>query len=155
MTEQRRNKALLAAWIMTVVALASNFPLLFVQFAGQEILAWAGLVLCAVTLALSLMAMRRAYGEGEVYSGRVSSAIVTVLSLLLVAFTVFGFYQARKIPAAAEAPREGQKAPEFVLADTGSNPVSLASLIDTPLAHSPRPDGKPKAVLLVFYRGYW
>lgn len=155
MTEQRRNGALQAAWIMTLVAFLSNIPYFFLQFAGQGLLPWLNLALFVAALVLCVIALRRAFGQPETFRGKVSGSIVTVLACLLFAFTIFAFHVARKLPESTQAPQEGQKAPEFTLADASGTQVSLASLMNTPLANSPRPDGKPKAVLLVFYRGYW
>jgi len=54
----------------------------------------------------------------------------------------------------------GQKVPDFTLADTNGNNVSLDLLLDKPnVPVVEPPDVGPatptKAVLLVFYRGYW
>ena len=53
------------------------------------------------------------------------------------------------LPASPGAPRVGEKAPDFTLADTAGKPVSLASLL------KPAESGEKPWVLLVFYRGYW
>lgn len=155
MTEQRRNGALQAAWIVTLAAFLSNIVYFFWQFPGEWMLPWLNLALFAAALALCVKALRRAFGQPQLYRGKTAGSIVTVLACLMFAFTILMFYVSRHIPGAAQAPREGQKAPEFTLTDTGGNPVTLASLMNAPLPNSPRPDGKPKAVLLVFYRGYW
>ena len=149
-----RNHLLTAAWIVTVLAFFSNF-LFFWQFAGERILPWLSLAMFVVALGLCIAALRRSFAQSAVYGGKVSGSIVTVMMCLMFALTVFAFYVSRHIPEAGDAPRAGEKAPEFTLADTSGAQVSLSSLLNTPLANSPRPDGKPKAVLLVFYRGYW
>jgi len=154
MSQLRRNQLLTAAWIVTLLAFLSNF-LFFWQFAGEWILPWLSIAMFAAALGLCITALRRAFVLPVVYRGKVSGSIVTVLACLMFALTVFAFYISRHIPDAADAPRVGEKAPEFTLADTSGVQVSLSSLLNMPLANSPRPDGKPKAVLLVFYRGYW
>ncbi len=154
MSEQRRNRFLTPAWIVTLLAFLSNF-LFFWQFAWGAILPWVNLALYAAALILCFLALRRAFGSLPVPRGRFSGSIVTVLACLTFALTIYGFYDARSIPSAAGAPRVGQKAPEFTVADSRGVGVSLSSLLNEPLAGSPRPDGKPKAVLLVFFRGYW
>lgn len=154
MGEQRRNRLLAAAWIVTLLALCSNF-LFFWQFAGESVVPWLGLVLYAVALVLCVMALRRAIRQPSIYRGRFSAPIVTVLACLTLAITIYAFYDARRIPGATEAPRVGEKAPEFTGIDFSGAGVSLSSLLNAPLANSPRPGGKPRAVLLVFYRGYW
>ncbi len=154
MSQQRRHQLLTAAWIVTALAFLSNF-LFFWQFAGERMLPWLGLALFVAALGLCVAVLRRAFGQPGIYRGKVSGSIVTALACLMFTLTIFAFYVARHIPDAADAPRAGQRAPEFTLTDTSGAQVSLTSLLNTPLANSPRPDGKPKAVLLVFYRGYW
>lgn len=153
-SQQRRNRPLRAALIIGLLAFLTNF-LFFWQFAGERILPWLGLALFAAALALCIIALRRAFGHPELYRGKVSGSIVTTLICLMFAGTIFVFTISRDIPEAGQAPRVGQNAPEFTLVDTGGAQVSLSSLLNMPLAQSPRADGKPKAVLLVFYRGYW
>ncbi|HZE25074.1 MAG TPA: hypothetical protein VE054_13850 [Blattabacteriaceae bacterium] len=74
------------------------------------------------------------------------------------------------MPSSAAAPQVGQKVPDFTLADTSGNKVSLDQLLgkaDASVSASANtatgqaiPVGlstatPTKAVLLVFYRGYW
>jgi peroxiredoxin len=54
------------------------------------------------------------------------------------------------LPASTAAPQVGQKAPQFTLIDSNDRPVTLAQLLTEPINNQP-----PKAVLLIFYRGYW
>lgn len=155
MIEKRLNTALLWAWIITLLAVVSNVMMLFIQVPGQQALPWLTLALFAIAFLLGAAGVRRAFGEPQVYRGKISGSIALVLVCLLFAFTVFESVSARQIPTAGQAPGAGQKAPEFTLADTAGKPVSLSSLLEAPLANSPRPDGKPRALLLIFYRGYW
>lgn len=155
MTEKRRNTALLAAWLVTPAAFLINLVYFFLQFPGEWLLPWVNLAVFILALALCVTALRRAFGQPEVYRGKIAGSIITVLACLLFAFTIFVFRVARQMPETAQAPQEGQKISEFTLTDTGGNPVTLSSLMNGPLPKSPRPDGRPKAVLLVFYRGYW
>ena len=74
---------------------------------------------------------------------------MTGLSLLVFAFfSYIFFYELKQLPASAEAPRVGQKAPEFTLPDQNAKPVALADLI---LSQA----GKPGGAVLIFYRGFW
>ena len=155
MIEKRPNTALLWAWIVTLAAVLSNVMMLFILVPGEQALPWLTLALFAAAFALSVAALRRAFGKPQMYRGRISGSIALVLICLLFAFTVFETVEARKLPSAAQAPGPGQKALEFTLADTSGRPVSLSSLLEAPLANSPRPDGRPRALLLIFYRGYW
>ena len=53
---------------------------------------------------------------------------------------------------AASALEVGQKAPDFTLRDSNGQPLSLVQLFAAAPAD---PDVPTKAVLLIFYRGYW
>jgi peroxiredoxin len=53
----------------------------------------------------------------------------------------------RRVLASSGAPRVGQKAPDFMLLDQNGKPVGLGDLLSGP-------EG-PKAVALIFYRGFW
>ena len=63
-------------------------------------------------------------------------------SLLLVAGAWFNFVAAR-VPVTPTALRVGERPPDFTLPDAGGRPITLADY------------GGTKAVVLVFYRGYW
>jgi len=81
------------------------------------------------------------------------------------------FFHARAVPASAGAPHVGQTAPDFTLTDTAGKAVSLAQLLGPATGGATAADpiingvtngitngatnGAAKAVLLVFYRGYW
>ncbi len=81
----------------------------------------------------------------SVYRGKVSGAILGVLSLaVFVLFCVFNFVLAKNLPASNTAPRAGQPAPAFSLPDANGKPVSLSGML-----------AGNRAVVLVFYRGYW
>jgi hypothetical protein len=81
------------------------------------------------------------------------------------AMVVFGQYHARDLPASSGAPQVGQKAPDFTLSDSNGNTVSLGQLLGSGAAATGTPgeasgattvgSPAPKAVLLIFYRGYW
>jgi hypothetical protein len=82
---------------------------------------------------------------------------------LLFALVIFISLSARKLPESAGAPQPGQKAPDFTLADTSGNKVSLEQLLSSSAAPTATASAgatvtggnAPKAVLLIFYRGYW
>src|SRR5205814_5602210 len=112
----------------------------------------------------------RAFRQPEVYGGKVSSSILGLVSLLICGLVGFGSIHARNLPSSAAAPQIGQKVPDFTLADTSGKKVSLGELLGkaaspasasannstgaaTPVSMSGATT--PKAVLLVFYRGYW
>ena len=95
-----------------------------------------------------------AFASSGVYRGKITGPILAVLSVAAAGF--FGYatlYASRQLPTALAAPRVGEKAPEFTLADTSGRMVSLSTLLAEPL---PGVNGlKPRGLLLVFYRGYW
>lgn len=147
--ERRSNSAVWLGLILAVVSLLSQ-GLFFLKVPGQNALPWLSLVLATVAVILVLIGVKRAFFESQLYRGKVAGSIVTIISLLVFAVTVFGFVTARKIPGTTGVPQVGQKAPDFTLADTNGQKISLADLLSTPVGNA-----HPKAVLLVFYRGYW
>jgi len=163
-TERRRNWAPWLALLLAVVAVLSNAGF-FVSMPGQGALVWLGLALAVAALIYAVVGVVRAFRQPQVYGGKVSSSILGFVSLLLCAFVGFAFFGARALPASAGAPKVGQKAPDFTLADSSGAKVSLEQLLgkapgalvtaytnSSAAADAARP---PKAVLLVFYRGWW
>ena len=121
----------------------------FIQFAFTRDFPWANFLLFGIGGILLVVGLARAFGKPKLYRGKVFGTILTVLSLLI--FTFFSyifFYELKQLPASAEAPRVGQKAPEFTLPDQNGKPVALADLI---LSQA----GKPGGAVLIFYRGFW
>jgi len=152
MNSRRWNWHLWAGFVVCLVAFASYF-FVFVRFPVARDVPWANFLLFGTGIAFLSFGLKRAFGQSQQYRGKVAGSILSLLSLISVGFFCFLiFYQTRQLPASAGAPRIGQRAPEFVLPDSDNNPVSLSSLLSTPLPNSQAP---PKGVLLVFYRGYW
>ncbi|HEX5434456.1 MAG TPA: hypothetical protein VFY05_09490 [Candidatus Angelobacter sp.] len=154
-TEQRqRNTSLLAGSLLLVVAVALGFVPVFAQLPGQQALPWVDLLLSVLAVVLVAVGLWRRIAHPERYRGKIGAWVLTVLSGLLMFFVVFGFFAARHLPGASDAPQVGQKAPDFQLQDTKGQTVSLAQLLAGPMdATSTGP--RPKALLLIFYRGYW
>ncbi len=148
--QPRRNGLLWIAVLLIIVGVLSN-GLFFVRFPGQQLLPWLNLLLFIIPVPLVVVGLRRAITQPEVYRGKTAGWILTGLSVFLLAFAVFGLYASRNIPDASKAPQVGQRAPDFVLPDTNSKPVWLHDLLSMPMESG----APPKAVLLVFYRGYW
>lgn len=163
-TERRRNRAPWLALLLAVVAVLSNVGF-FVSMPGQGALVWVGLVLAVAALVNAAVGVMRAFRQPQVYGGKVSSSILGMIALLLCAFVGFAFATARALPASSGAPHVGQKAPDFTLADTSGAKVSLKQLLGktsgplvTALTNSNATSATatpPKAVLLIFYRGWW
>jgi hypothetical protein len=138
------------AGVLIVVAVLSN-ALFFVKIPGQHLLPWLNLLLFALPMVVVVAGLRRAVAQPKVYRGRTAGWLLMGLSGVLFAFSVFALYVSRNIPDASAAPQVGQKAPDFTLPDSSGKPVALHDLLASATANG----APPKAVLLVFYRGYW
>jgi hypothetical protein len=156
--ERRRNLAPLAGLLFALAAILSNAGF-FLAVPGQRAIPFLSWALAVIALVFAAMGVMRAFRQPQIYGGKVSSSVLGVVSLLLFALVVLSSVGARKLPGSAGAPQPGQKAPEFTLADTSGNKVSLGQLLgpaDSSLTGSGNAaGGAPKAVLLIFYRGYW
>jgi len=148
---RRRNGALFAGTAFLFLTVLSNVPSLYAMKGFDRVLPWLSLALPALALVCYAVGVKRAFTMREVYRGRVTGSILSAVSLLVVAGSVWLFLHGRDLPGSSGAPKVGQKAPDFTLADTSGSQVSLAQL----LTASPGSVAAPKAVLLVFYRGYW
>ena len=135
------------AWLGFAVALAAaaSYIPIFVRFASTRDVPWVNLLLFLAAGWMLAISLKRAYGEPERYGGKVSAAVLSFLALAIFGIFCWGnFVFARRVPVASEAPQAGQQAPDFTLVSAGGEPVSLASLLKS-----------NRAVLLIFYRGYW
>ena len=136
-----------AVWVGFAVALfaAVSYIPIFSRFPSTRDVPWVNLLLFLAAICLLAMGLYRAFGQSERYREKISGSILAALSLGLLGFFCFGvFYAARNIPPAGTAVRVGQQAPDFRLAGIDGNPLTLSQLRQ----------GK-RAVLLIFYRGYW
>jgi hypothetical protein len=155
LVQRRRNGALFAGVALLFLTILSNVPSLYaLKPPGvQTFLPWVNLVLPGIALLCFIVGLKRAFSQPSIYGGKIWGSIVGALSLLLFAGSIWGYRHAKDLPVSSAAPRIGQKAPDFTLNDTSGNQVSLSELLKTPIDASA---GKaPKAVLLIFYRGYW
>ena len=151
--ERRPNGALWLGFLLALGAMLCN-AVFFVNVPGQRAIPWLSLLLAGFALILLVRGFRRAFfGSSQVYGGKILSLILCLASLLLTGLAIFASFQARALPPSVGAPHVGQKVPDFTLADTRGQPVSLDHLF-APEADDPQ-GVPPKAVLLIFYRGYW
>jgi hypothetical protein len=146
----RKNTAPWWGLLLAVCAIGCNAGF-FLSLPWQGAIAWLSLLLAALAAIFLAVGLWRAYGQARVYGGKVLSVVLAVIGLLAVGLSAFGFVELRKLPSAASAPQVGQKVPDFTLTDTSGKMVSLDQLL-TPATSASQ---APKAVLLIFYRGYW
>jgi hypothetical protein len=133
-------------WAGFAVVLLAAFSLLFlIQFPAMRDFPWVNLLLFAAGAVLLAIGLKRAFLQPGRYRGKVSGVILSLISLALFGLFLYGtFVLTADIPSASGAPRPGTPAPGFTLSDAAGKPVALAELLK-----------KNRAVLLIFYRGYW
>lgn len=133
-------------WAGLVVAVGGLFSYeFFVQFPITRDFPWANLLLFGIGGALLIFGLFRAFGRPQLYRGKIFGSIFASIALFLFAFFSYEiFYVLRQVPLSAQAPRVGEKAPEFTLEDQNEKAVALADLL-----------ARSKAVALIFYRGFW
>lgn len=149
--QRRTNSALWYGLLITLFGIATQFfYFLRPPRPISQALPWINLLLPAIGLIFLFVGLGRAFSRSAVYSGKIWGSCVTVIALVFVAGNVVLFQKTRDVPNAAGAPQIGQRLPEFTLPDSSGQPTSLSQLF------AASADGpQPKAVLLVFYRGYW
>lgn len=153
MVERRRNLLPYAGFLVTLLAFLSYFAF-FARFPATRDFPWVNLLLFAGGLVLLALGLRRAFRLPDRYRGRISSVLLSALSVLVLAlFLFYNFWFSSQLPAAKATPRVGEKAPDFTLPDQNGKPVRFSEL----LAGSPSgaASNSGQWVLLVFYRGYW
>lgn len=149
MTRQR-NLLPLIGLLVSGFALAS-YPLLFSRYPATRDVPWASWLLFALGLGLVGAGIVRAYRSPERWRGKVLGPVLGVLSLAVLGLFLFmTMIYARQLPVSADAPKVGEKAPDFTLPDTQGRPVRLYSLLGSPSGGAPG-----SWVILIFYRGYW
>jgi hypothetical protein len=136
-------------WVGFIVAVGGLFSYeFFARFPITRDFPWANFLLFGVGIALLIVGLFRAFGRPRIYRGKIFGSIFAVIAVLLVAFFSYVmFYVLHQVPASAGAPRVGQRAPDFILLDQTGYPVGLGDLLRGPSG--------PKAVALIFYRGFW
>lgn len=132
-------------WLGFIVAVGGLFSYeFFAQFPSTRDFPWANLLLFGIGAALLLFGLFRAFGRPQMYRGKVFGSIFAALGLFLFAFFAYEiFYMLRQVPLSAQAPRVGEKAPEFSLPDQNGKSVALSDLLS------------PNGAILIFYRGHW
>ena len=138
------NPLLWAGFATALLAFLSYF-LFFYRFPATRDVPWVNLLLFLVSAVLLVAGLKRAFGDPERYRGKISGIVLGVLSVAVFGLFWFStYYFTRQLPPSAEAPRVGQRAPDFALADANGKTVALSEMLKG-----------NRAVLLIFYRGYW
>ncbi|HLZ92697.1 MAG TPA: hypothetical protein VKQ28_13360 [Candidatus Acidoferrum sp.] len=147
----RANIALWLGFFLSVFAFLSYIPI-FVRYPSTRDMPWVNFLLFAVGLVFLFVGLRRAFAQAPLYGGKILGPILATLSVAALVFFCFTIFSLGKhLPPSTQAPKIGQKAPDFALSDTNGAIVTLASLLSTPSASSQ----PTKGVVLIFYRGYW
>jgi peptidoglycan/LPS O-acetylase OafA/YrhL len=143
--KRRWNWSLWVGFLVVVIALFSYE--FFVQFPITRDFPWANLLLFTIGGVLLGVGLFRAYGRPAAYRGKIVGPILTLLSVLVFGLFAYAlFYVVRQMPASAGAPKVGETAPDFTLADQDGKSIALHDLLQS---------SDTRAVLLIFYRGYW
>jgi hypothetical protein len=143
------------AWLALLLsfgALSANF-VFFLNPPLQAALPWASVLLAIAALVALAIALRRTFAGSQAYRGKMLSVVLGVLTLIFAGASLFAFYHARTLPSSVAAPQVGQPVPDFTMADVNGRSVTLDSLFTSQPGDPSFPP--PKAVLLIFYRGYW
>jgi hypothetical protein len=137
-------------WVGFVVVGAGLFSYeFFARFPITRDFPWANFLLFGIGGVLLILGLFRAFGRPQVYRGKIFGSIFALVAVLVMAFFSYGIFDfLRQVPASAGAPHVGQKAPDFLLLDQDGKHVGLGDLLRGP-------SGPPKAVALIFYRGFW
>ena len=141
---RRWNVPIWAGFAVVLLAVISYLPV-FSLFPVTRDFPWVNLLLFLTGLCSLALGLKRAFREPKVYRGKVAGSILAGLSLATFGLFCYGiFFASKNIPHADSAPLVGQAAPDFALAGADGNPASLSGLLK-----------RNRAVLLIFYRGYW
>jgi hypothetical protein len=152
MNESGRNRALWWGFVLALGAVLCNV-VFFLNPPGQRVIPWLSVLLAVSALIFLASGLRSVFGPTQAYRSKILGSILAVVALLLAGVAIFAFFHARAVPVSAGAPRIGQTASDFTLADTSGQAVSMAQLFAPPARDAQT--ATPKAVLLIFYRGYW
>jgi hypothetical protein len=149
-TKRRPNAPLWLGFLIVLFAFLSYVPI-FARYPFTRDMPWANFLIFALGLVLLFLGLRRAFAQPDLYRGKIAGPILTTLSVAALGFfCLMIFSLGKRLPPSAQAPKIGQKAPDFALADNTGRTVSLASLLATS-----DPSHPTKGVALIFYRGYW
>ena len=138
------NFSIWSGFAIVLLALFSYLPV-FSLFPVTRDFPWVNLLLFVTGICLLALGLKRAFRDSKIYRGKVVGSILTALSLTVFGLFCYGiFFASKDVPHADNAPRVGRAAPDFTLASADGSQVALSGLLK-----------RNRAVLLIFYRGYW
>lgn len=149
------NWRIWTGFLVAILGFVSYFAV-FLRFPITRNVPWANWLLFILAGYLLWGGLRKAWRNPQAYRGKIAGPILAVLSLAIVGLFGYGtLFASRGLPPSASAPRVGDRAPEFTLADTSGKMVSLSALLSEPIPGKEGLGAKPRGVFLIFYRGYW
>ncbi|HJX84301.1 MAG TPA: hypothetical protein VJ723_08160, partial [Candidatus Angelobacter sp.] len=102
-------------WVGFVAGLCALLIYLLGFQIAREIF-WASIALFVVAAWLFVTGLTRAFKEPQSYRGKIAGPVLTAFSVLVVgAFILLSYAVTKSFPAADNAPKVGQKAPQFTL----------------------------------------
>ena len=141
---RRQNFLLWKGFLVVLLAVGTYIPI-FAVFPETRDVPWVNFLLFVAGGVLLAIGVRRAFRQSEIYRGKLLGSILAGLSVVIFVFFCYGvFYAAKDLPVSATAVRVGQAAPDFTLASADGKQVSLSDHLKN-----------SRAVVLIFYRGYW
>src|SRR4051794_21262850 len=144
---RRPNAPLWLGFLIVLFAFLSYIPI-FAKYPVTRDMPWASFLIFALGFIFLFAGLRRAFSQPTAYRGKIAGSILTTISVAaLVFFCLTIFSLGKHLPPSAQAPKVGQKAPDFALTDASGKTVSLASLLSTSATSQP-----VKGVVLIFYR---
>jgi hypothetical protein len=148
---RRLNWPILLALPLSLVTIFS-YPFAFVRWPLTRDLPWVNILMAVATLALVAAGIRRAFAPPGRWVSKSASVLVGALAVAGLWMFVYGvMIVPRRLPVSTGAPQVGQHAPDFSAADVDAQAISLSRLLSDPFANG----APPRALLLIFYRGYW
>ena len=121
-------------WIGFIVALLAPFGY-FSLLEKISFAFWISVAAFVIAVVLLADGLRRAYAQPEAYRGKIAGPILAILALGVIGlFSYANHMMGQAYAKAANAPRVGDKAPEFLLTDAGGRKVDIAQLLAAPLA---------------------
>jgi peroxiredoxin len=129
MSARELNWRLWSGLVLSPIAYLS-YPFVFERWPVTRDFPWVNLLLFGVAALLLAAGLRRAFAPGRRRFLRITAGVIaTTLSVAIFAsFVMSVFVRARQLPASAQAPQVGERAPDFTLPDENGAPV-LARIV--------------------------